>query len=297
MKKLLLDNAYESWKNAIATHNKILDGLSTLKFKKEFVASLHNAVELFLKQIMIDQNNKGVVIRSRDAGLWAAYDSLDTSTTSLATFFSTLTEAQLSSFYSIGFQGLIDKHHLLLNISDTVIKSQLEKLQGLRNDETHFFLDATFLSETDFVLLHNFMIEFYNLLLNNDIFPDYLLVFDTGKRVLPIQYEELSFDCKPLNSSFTYLKALQDSTYVQLLSGVFHEFADISTPRGSVYSLAKTIVYQYPEYESQFTEILSFLELAEKNNMLEYSCETIETGECSELIPDKIDVFSISIKH
>lgn len=296
MKNLLLVNAYESWRQAIKAHDKIQNGLSTLNYQKEFVASLHNSVELFLKQLMIINNDHDIFPNephNRNLPLWQAFSQSN----DLTDFLSGLNMNDLSAFYSIGFTKLIAKHDVLLSLGSNLFETQLKKLQELRNNETHFYIDNSFLSETDFIMLHDFMIEFYNQLLNNDIFPDYLLVFGTGKRVLPIQYEELSFDRKPLNSSFTYLKALQDSTYVQLLSDVFHEFSDISTPWGSVYSLAKTIVYHYPKYESQFTEILSFLELAEKNNMLEYSCETIETGECSELIPDKIEVFAISIKH
>lgn len=174
--------------------------------------------------------------------------------------------------------------------------SELKKLQELRNNETHFYIDNNFLSEADFIMLHNFMIEFYRLLLDNNIFPNYLLVFETGKKVLPIQYEELNFDRNPLDSSFTFLSALKKSSYVQLMSKCFQDTRGIVTPWGSVYSIAKTIVYQYPEYKNQFTEILSFLELADKNNMLVYSSEIIKLDDCSGLIPDQIEVFIIEIK-
>ncbi|MFI3250488.1 MAG: hypothetical protein R3Y07_05955 [Eubacteriales bacterium] len=55
--KVLLDNAYESWTQAIKYANLIYDGVATFGNKKLFVSSLHNAVELFLKQIMIDEND------------------------------------------------------------------------------------------------------------------------------------------------------------------------------------------------------------------------------------------------
>ena len=60
MKQILLDNAYEAWKNAILYHDKIKKGYSTLEYQKGFVSSLHNAVELFLKQIMLNNNDHDV---------------------------------------------------------------------------------------------------------------------------------------------------------------------------------------------------------------------------------------------
>lgn len=53
-KKILLKNAYESWIQAIKYARSIKSGLVTLQYKKLFVSTLHNAVELFLKQIMLD---------------------------------------------------------------------------------------------------------------------------------------------------------------------------------------------------------------------------------------------------
>ena len=141
------------------------------------------------------------------------------------------------------------------------------------------------------------MIEFYNCLLENDIFSNTIIIFNTGKRILSDQYEELSFDRKTLDSSFTYLAALQNSSYMQSLSDIFHNTSGIITSISSIYNLTKTIVTICPEYESQFTEILSFLELADKSNMLEYHCETIETDDYHELVPNEIKLFTISIKQ
>lgn len=295
MKKLLLVNAYESWRNTIKVHDKIQNGLSTLNYQKEFVASLHNSVELFLKQLMILANDHHIFpdsSRNRNLRLWQPFIQAN----DLSSFFAGLTAKDLSDFYSISFNDLISKHGTLLSVDSNLFDSELKKLQELRNNETHFYIDNNFLSETDFIMLHNFMIKFYRLLLNNNIFPNYLLVFDTGKRVLPIQYEELSFERKSLDLSFTFLSALKNSSYVQLISNFFQNINDIGSPWGSVYSLAKTITYQYPEYENQFTEILSFLELANKNNMLVYSSEIIKLDDCSKPIPDQIEVFTIEIK-
>ncbi len=59
--QILLDNAVDSWIQAIKNVDEIKNGLVTLKYKKAFISNLHNAVELFLKQIMLNQNDYSVV--------------------------------------------------------------------------------------------------------------------------------------------------------------------------------------------------------------------------------------------
>ncbi len=56
-KQILLNNAYESWIQAIKNARNIKNGLVTLQYKKLFIATLHNAVELFLKQIMLNNTD------------------------------------------------------------------------------------------------------------------------------------------------------------------------------------------------------------------------------------------------
>ena len=46
MKPILMDNAFEAWAAAIRYCNDIKDGKATLQYQKNFVSSLHNAVEL-----------------------------------------------------------------------------------------------------------------------------------------------------------------------------------------------------------------------------------------------------------
>ena len=57
---ILLNNAYESWALAVKTAHEIMSGMVTLQKRKQFVSSLHNAVELFLKQIMINKGDHRV---------------------------------------------------------------------------------------------------------------------------------------------------------------------------------------------------------------------------------------------
>ena len=53
MKQILRDNALEAWAMAIKHCNAIMDGKITLGYRKQFVTSLHNAVELLIKQHML----------------------------------------------------------------------------------------------------------------------------------------------------------------------------------------------------------------------------------------------------
>lgn len=50
MKPVLMENAFEAWAAAIRFCDDIKDGKATLQYQKNFVLSLHNAVELIMKQ-------------------------------------------------------------------------------------------------------------------------------------------------------------------------------------------------------------------------------------------------------
>ena len=145
MKQILLENAYEAWKNAISYHDKIQNGYSSLEYQKGFVSSLHNSVELFLKQIMLNKNDHevawiGKVKSKEDAQLQLDYyNSKD-----LNEFFSNLSSCKLNKFYSIEFGNLINKIYNLITINETDkndFTTALKSLQSLRNNETHFYIN------------------------------------------------------------------------------------------------------------------------------------------------------------
>ena len=66
MKHILIDNALEAWAMAIKYCNYILDRKATLQYRKQFVSFLHNSVELFIKQLMLDNNDHRVCSVKRD---------------------------------------------------------------------------------------------------------------------------------------------------------------------------------------------------------------------------------------
>lgn len=111
MKRILLENAYEAWMSAVGYCNDILNGKGTLQYQKSFVSSLHNAIELFLKQIMLDAGNHSVariyaIKDANDAQLALDYMKAQ----NLNVFFDNLFADKLQKFRTIEFSELIDQH-------------------------------------------------------------------------------------------------------------------------------------------------------------------------------------------
>lgn len=220
MKQILLDNAYEAWKNAISYHDKIKKGYSTLEYQKGFVSSLHNAVELFLKQIMLNNNDHdvawiGKVKSKKDAQLQLDYYTA----TDLNAYFSQLSFDDLNKYISIEYSKLIDKVNRLISVDDkdkSDFKAALNKLKELRNNETHFYINEnSYLLEDDFCKLHNFMIVFYNAIVPK-IFNKYTIIdfSDPQKYNLISQYKIMEISFTPL-TAFSYVDALKSNKTVQ----------------------------------------------------------------------------------
>ena len=178
--KILIANARESWSQACIHSNLILDGFVTLQYKKMFVSTLHNSVELLMKQRMLDLNDYRIVkIRKIDSNGEPAksfYSAID-----LNNYFQTngtKDSKGKSLYYSIEFHDLgnlhkeIFKDYYDVNPNEvSLISTGLSLLDDLTNDETHFYVkDMDFMNGTEFKTLQTFMIafakvlEFYNLL-------------------------------------------------------------------------------------------------------------------------------------
>ena len=220
-KKILLDNAWTAWGNAIRFSRFICSGRFTLENRKNFVASLHNAVELFLKQVMLDKNDYRVATikteKLKDPQCELAkrfYNAPD-----LNKFFAELSEQEMKCFYSIEYSKLVDLHTKLLQKALTKgvgFSSELKLLQNLRNNETHFYIDQiSYLNENEFQQLHNFMIDFFEVLRQLKLLPFNKRRF--GRRYGPTIYMDdpgfqyLWFEKNRLNS-FSYKKAIKESS-------------------------------------------------------------------------------------
>lgn len=60
-KVTLQNNAFEAWAMSIRYCDHILEGKATLEYCKHFVSALHNAVELFVKQLMLNNTDYRVI--------------------------------------------------------------------------------------------------------------------------------------------------------------------------------------------------------------------------------------------
>jgi hypothetical protein len=190
--KILIANAREAWSQACVYCNLILDGFITLQYKKMFVSTLHNSVELLMKQRMLDLNDFRVAkIRKIDSnGIPAkAYYSSE----NLNDYFKNNGTKYngKSLFYSIEFNELIEINKEIFkdyyennpNIKGD-ISSALKLLNELRNDETHFYInDIDFLNGSEFKQLQTFMISFSNLLDHYNLLPTYSL--NVPNKILP----------------------------------------------------------------------------------------------------------------
>ena len=148
MKPVLMENAFEAWAAAIRFCDDIKDGKATLLYQKNFVSSLHNAVELIMKQMLLNDNDHRVAeVRKTkneaDAKLLLDYFKA----TDLNSFFDTLSNEDLSKFNTIQFNELISLHKKLFGRSlaqGESLKTELELLQKLRNNEKDNPYPSTF---------------------------------------------------------------------------------------------------------------------------------------------------------
>lgn len=271
-RKILLDNAYASWQTAIKYCDAILSGRATLLNRKCFVSNLQNAVELFIKQIMLDNIDYRVSeIKNCEINGTPARDYY--ASTDLNIYFENLSEKQLRKFYSINFRKLIDIHKEILkdylksNKKSKTYKTQLDLLSKLRNDETHFYIKSEqFLLESDFVCLYNFMIEFYNVICFYELLPYW------GEP--PSEYKHLEFNRKTIEG-FSYIEAAKNSKLVKELSRVANVWIDGIYPGETAYCITDAIIScSETDFSNQFNEAWEYLQVLDQYGLIEI--ETVE---------------------
>lgn len=279
MKHLLRDNALEAWAMAILYCQDILNGKVTLKYRKNFVSSLHNAVELFMKQLMLDKNDHRVcVIKGKcDANGEPAkkyYNAQD-----LNGFFYKIKEEDRRKFYSIEYNVLKDcSKELFQEFYSQNVKSRQEvndalKLLGnLRNNETHFFIDKKeFLTDSEFQQLHNFMNVFYKILKHYYLLPFF------GKA--GGQYKRLEF-CETDLKNFSYKKVIKESKFIKKLKEDLEGKELLTGGGNSAYAIADDIIDSLTDYkEEMFDEVWTYVEAALEYKILKYKDITVEVGE------------------
>ncbi len=225
MNQILLENAYIAWKQAIQFHDEIEDGIASLANKKGFVSSLHNAVELFLKQIMLDTCDHRVAwLRNatKPAEIQLMQDFLHSN--DLNTFFQ---QHDSKKFYSADFSVLVDSRYVLLdNISESSkqkFTEAIKLLQDLRNNEMHFYIRPDdYLPEEDFRTLHTFMNAFFKAILDKKLFEieAFMRRFDKNSTETQLHdYQKaLVFEREDIQKSFSYKDALRKNPIAKALA-------------------------------------------------------------------------------
>lgn len=131
--QILQNNALEAWAMAVRYCDYILEGKVTLEYRKHFVSVLHNAVELFVKQLMLNNTDYRVTQLKKGCnpdGQPARdfYNSKD-----LNAYFNSLDEQTMKKFFSIEFNKIVDITNQLFSEyydqnGDTSVKSALSLL-------------------------------------------------------------------------------------------------------------------------------------------------------------------------
>ena len=280
MKRVLLDNAYEAWAMAIKYCHLLAEGIATLPVQKHFVSSLHNAVELFLKQMMIDAGDHDVASVRRIKTLDDAQLALRYMTENdLNKFFSSLSSQELDKFSSIEFGSLIDKHKSIIKdgLNGQTLKIELKLLQELRNNETHFLItESNFLTENDFQTLHNFMIMFYDVIKTAGFMPFWGETFGEDERLI--------FKGAAL-TTFSYKNALQKSSLALKVADALNGSYEYGDPGCSAYDIAYSLCMSNEKFGYQFDKIWPIIEMFIRFNMIEYE-------EIIEEIPEELEHFN-----
>lgn len=263
MRQVLTENAFEAWASAIRFCDDIQNGKATLQYQKNFVSSLHNAVELIMKQMLLNNNDhrvaniKKVTSRSDAKLLYSYFNASD-----LNGFFNKLSANELSKFITIQFSELIELHKKIFGKSlaqTESLKPELKLLQQLRNKETHFLIrQGSFLSEKDFCTLHNFMIKFYKIMeswypVDKDDYELYILPYWGD----PVGADGIyGFDRKPLKS-FSYETAVKNSPLAKKVAELLNGDKLYGSPDFSAYDIAKELIEDNIELASCFDDVWS----------------------------------------
>lgn len=263
-----MNNALESWAMAIHYCDEIMAGKATLMHRKYFVASLHNAVELFVKQRMLNICDYRVAeVRNNGANGEPLKSYL--SAQDLNDYFDNVckTPNVMDKFYTIEFSKIRDIQKEIFSEFDSQnpnnkFKMALNTLQKLRNSETHFFIDADdFLNDTQFQDLYNLMVDFYAILKFYSLLPFWGEPFG--------EYQRFAFDRLYLQN-FSFRKQIKSSEFVVKLKTNIEGKIYPAGGGDEAYTIAKDIVEYCDAYsEADFDAIWSYIQMLLKYQLLD----------------------------
>ncbi len=260
MKHILRDNAAMAWIMAIKYCEHIRKGRVTLAYRKSFIIMLHNAVELYIKQYMLDTNQKKVItVKSKDREFENAYCHA----TDLNEFFYDYYEKKGNKvkIYSCKFCDLLKigknlfAEELKEDNGEKIFESGMQILEKLRNDETHFYINAKeFLCDSEFTKLYNFMIVFYKILAYYKLLPFW------GKCHSRCEYSRMCFEREFLEE-FSYKEALRNSSFVTAIKRKIDGKVFLDNTGTDAYSLTCEIADECEVHsEEEFEELWIYIE-------------------------------------
>ena len=237
-----------------------MEGRSTLQNRKDFISNLQNSVELFMKQIMLNKKDYRVSevkkINSDGEPASSYYNSQD-----LNVYFKNTPDDVMKLFYSIEFNKLCEIHKEVLAgyLSEgQCFTSELKLLRKLRNMETHFYIGPDdFLTESEFVTLHNFMIDFYGVLILSGLIPS-----------KTIEYQHLEFNNSKL-TAFSYVDAVKNIELVKKIALAASKTIMLSFPGETAYDMAASICCSNKSLLDHFNEVWDYMEILDYLNLIE----------------------------
>lgn len=267
MKRILIDNAYIAWSTMLRYRNILLDGRDTIQNKKNYISSFHNAVELFSKQAMIDNNDYRILNIKNDEkdGKFARrfFQATD-----LNQFFNSLDKNELMKIHTCDYSKLNLNQIFTKSSKDekNKINKAKEKLGNLRNNETHFAMDEDFLSDQDFIELDEFMRRLYKLLQNQDLLPKH---FGRRKSQLNCEGNRLIPDNKVVSSDFTFRNALINSKFTEYFKNNINCGLQILYGRESSFEIANSI-FESEAFSKKvtFEELLDYFSAYRNHNLI-----------------------------
>lgn len=220
-----MDNALEAWAMAICLADDIVGGKLTLKYRKNFVLALHNSIELFIAQILIDNNNHKVlkVIEKKDPTQRVRLQLQYSEAKDINHFLATLSSCDVDKFHTMRYCEMCQEilklfkdyygEHQRYSNDKKIVSNALSLLGRLRNKATHFFIDKwTFLTEEEFIKLYNFMIVFYRIFCENKLLLFWGEPYQENKR--------LCFTRKSLGDEFKYTEAIGKADILKKLAKI-----------------------------------------------------------------------------
>ena len=264
---ILTENAELAWRAALVYRDLLLDGRDTVQNKKNFVSSLHNAVELYSKQNMIFDNNF-TVATVKDKDSQASFAKRYYSADNLNDFFESLSKDEFLNLRSCDYSDLAFNQIFTSSKHRDALNSRGGKkiLERLRNEETHFAFNDNFLADQDFQILDDFLLEFYHVLQEND-----LLTKHFGKRKSHIYSENnrLIPSTKSAAKGFSFKKQLSETKFTKEFKEVIKEQLFVCQTSMS-FDMASAVYDQVESIRNRysFDDVLDYVVCFQKHDLI-----------------------------